>query len=51
MIKGAGDKYNYYSVSPKRRCILLNWSYELTENDVIITYMLLIILYPKLKSG
>ena len=50
MIKGAGDKYDYYSVSPKRRCILLNWSYELTENDVIKSN-LLIILYPKLKSG
>ena len=31
MIKKAGSKFDYYSVSPKIRQILLRWGYELTE--------------------
>ena len=31
MIKNTGSKYDYYSISPKLRQILLHWSYELTE--------------------
>ena len=33
MIKGAGSKYDVYSISPKIRLILLDWGYELTERD------------------
>ena len=33
MIKNSGSKYDYYSISPKIRQILLYWSYELTEKD------------------
>ena len=32
MIKNTGSKYDYYSISPKLRQILLYWGYELTEN-------------------
>ena len=31
MIKNTGSKYDYYSISPKLRQILLHWGYELTE--------------------
>ena len=31
MIKNTGSKYDYYSISPKLRQILLYWGYELTE--------------------
>ena len=33
MIKGADSKYDYYSISPKIRQILLHWGYEWTEKD------------------
>ena len=33
MIKHAGSKYDYYSISLKIRQILLHWGYELTEKD------------------
>ena len=33
MIRGAGSKFDDYSISPKIRQILLHWSYELTEKD------------------
>ena len=33
MIKDVGSKYDYYSISPKIRQILLHWGYELTEKD------------------
>ena len=33
MIKDAGSKFDYYSVSPKSRQILLHLGYELTEKD------------------
>ena len=31
MIKGAGSKFNDYSISSKIRQISLHWGYELTE--------------------
>ena len=34
MIKNAGSKFDYYSISPKNRQILLHWCYELTESDL-----------------
>ena len=36
MIKDAGSKYDYYSISPKFRQILLHWGYELIEKDFFI---------------
>ena len=36
MIKGAGSKYNGYSISPEIRQILMYWDYELTEKDFCI---------------
>ena len=33
MIKGAGTKYDDYSISPKIRQILLHRGYESTEKD------------------
>ena len=33
MIRDAGSKFNDYSSSPKVRQILLQWGYELTEED------------------
>ena len=33
MIKDAGSKYDYYSISPKIRQTLLHWSYELTKKE------------------
>ena len=36
MIKDAGNKFDDYSILPKIRQILLNWSYELTEKDFFI---------------
>ena len=33
MIKNSGIKYDYYSISPKIRQILLHWCYKLTEKD------------------
>ena len=34
MIKKAGSRFDYYSISPKIRQILLHWGYELTESDL-----------------
>ena len=34
MIKNKGDKFNYYTISPTIRQILLHWSYELKESDL-----------------
>ena len=34
MIKDAGSIFDYYSISPKIRQILLHWGYELTEKDI-----------------
>ena len=36
MIKDAGSKFDYYSISPKIRQILLHCGYELTENDFLL---------------
>ena len=36
VIRDAGSKFDYYSVSPKIRQILLYWGYELIEKDLII---------------
>ena len=36
MIKNANSKFDDYSISPKIRQILLDWSYELTEKDLFI---------------
>ena len=33
MIKDAGIKFDYYSISAKIRQIFLQWGYELTEKD------------------
>ena len=33
MIRDAGSKFDEYSISPKIRQILLNWGYELIEED------------------
>ena len=35
-IKNANSKFDDYSISPKIRQILLDWSYELTEKDLFI---------------
>ena len=35
MIKDVNGKPNDYSISPKIRQILLHWSYELTESDLL----------------
>ena len=36
MITDAGSKFDDYSILPKIRQILLDWSYELTEKDFFI---------------
>ena len=36
MIKGADNKFDAYSISPKMRQILLHWDYELTKKDFFI---------------
>ena len=36
MIRDAGGKFDYYSISPKIRQILLHWGYQLTEEDFFI---------------
>ena len=33
MIRNFDSKFDYYSVSPKIRQILLHWDYELTEKN------------------
>ena len=35
MIKDAGTKFDDYSISPKIRQVLLHWSYELAESDLL----------------
>ena len=35
-IKDAPSKFDDYSISPKIGQILLHWSYELTEEDILI---------------
>ena len=37
MIKNAGSNFDDYSVSPKIRQILLNWGYELTKRDFLMS--------------
>ena len=38
MIRDAGSKFDYYSISPKIRHILLHWGcYELTEKDFLMS--------------
>ena len=34
MIKKVGSKFDYYSISPNVRQILLHWGYELTESHL-----------------
>ena len=34
IIKKVGSKFDYYSISPRIRQILLHWGYELTESDL-----------------
>ena len=36
MIKDVGSKFDYYSILPKIRQILLHWGYDLTEKDFFI---------------
>ena len=33
MIRGAGSKFDDYSISPKIRQILLHWGYDLTGKE------------------
>ena len=33
VIRNAGSRYDYYSISPKIRQIVLHWGYKLTEKD------------------
>ena len=33
MIRDAGSKFDYYSISPKIRQILLHWGFELVKKD------------------
>ena len=33
MIENSGSKYDYYSISPNIRQILLHWGYELRKKD------------------
>ena len=35
MIKDVNSRFNGYFISPKIRQILLNWRYELVENDLL----------------
>ena len=35
MIKVVSGKFEYHSISPKIRQILLHWGFELTENDLL----------------
>ena len=35
MIKDAGTKFDDYPISPKIRQVLLRWSYELVESDLL----------------
>ena len=35
MIKDVNGRFDYYSISPKIRQILLHWGYELVENDLL----------------
>ena len=35
MIRDARSKFDYYSISPTIRQILLHWDYELTEKDFL----------------
>ena len=37
MIKDACSKFDFYSISPKIRQILLHWGYELTEKYSLLT--------------
>ena len=37
MIRGAGSKFNGYSILPKIRHILLHWGYELTGKDFLMS--------------
>ena len=34
-IKDVNGRFDHYSISPKVRQILLHWSYELVESDLI----------------
>ena len=36
MIRGAGSKFDDYSISPNIRQVLLHWGYELTEKDFFL---------------
>ena len=35
MIKDANSRFDYYSISPKLRHILLHWSYELVKSGLL----------------
>ena len=35
MIKDVNGRFDYYSISPKIRQILLHWGYELVQNDLL----------------
>ena len=37
MIRDANSKFDDYSISPKIRQILLQWGYELTEKDFLMS--------------
>ena len=38
MIRNANSKFDDYSISPKIRQILLQWGYELTEKDFLMSW-------------
>ena len=37
MIRNANRKFDDYSISPKIRQMLLDWGYELTEKDFLMS--------------
>ena len=37
IIKNTGSKYDDYSISSKIKQILLNWGYELTKKDFLMS--------------
>ena len=40
MIKDANSKFDNYSISSKIRQILLNWGYELTKKDFLMSWQI-----------
>ena len=40
MIKDANSRFDYYSISPKIKQILLHWAYELVESDLFFALLI-----------